>query len=137
MKFDWHKLREDRAGTLVTIKEVPAILIRFYRGEDYIDIYGLVDSGADETILPAWVGRKLGIEITTGELRKGVGCGGLFDFYYFEEIEVSVGGEDFSIPVCFVDDDGQPPLLGLSGIFARYKVVIDAKKKTIELNLYG
>ncbi len=53
MKFDWHKLREDRAGTLVTIKEVPAILIRFYRGEDYIDIYGLVDSGADETMLPA------------------------------------------------------------------------------------
>ncbi len=65
-----------------------------------------------------------------------MGCGEPFDFYYFGEIKVSVGGEDFSIPVCFVEDDGQPPLLGLSGVFARYKVVIDAKKKTIELKPY-
>ncbi len=136
MKFDWHKLREVRAGTLVTIKEVPAILIRFYNEGNYVDVFGIVDSGADETILPGWVARKLSIEITTGELRKGVGCGGPFDFYYFDGIEVSVGGERFSIPVCFVDRDDQPPLLGLSGIFARYKIIIDAKKKTIEPKPY-
>lgn len=133
MKFPWLKIKERKAGAIVVTREVPAILITFINGDRRFRCYGLVDSGADETILPGVFARELGIDIRSGEEKTGVGCGGDFTYYSFAQIKINVGGDEFDIPVSFVETDDQPPLLGLSGIFQRYKVVVDSKKKLIEL----
>lgn len=124
------------AGTVRIVKEVPAIRISVFNGSNKADYYALIDSGADISIFPAIVARRIGIDLTTGKKDKGLGCGGNFDMFLFDDVLIAVGGDEFGIPVCFVENDQQPPLLGLKGLFDRYKVIIDKNKKEVELKPY-
>ena len=92
-------------------------------------VYALLDSGADNVIMPSVFADALGIQdITTGRLQTTLGVGGnTADIYYFDDIEIELIGDNrrLSMPIGFAHNkDGRmvPPLLGRI-FFGHYKSI--------------
>lgn len=69
MKFKYQRLPVKPNAAFPNRNSVikPLIPIRLYYKENFIDIYALIDSGADDCLFNAQVGEKLGIDITSGK----------------------------------------------------------------------
>ena len=73
----------------------------------------LVDSGADYTLLPRYLGIDLKINFETDcQIFQTVGIGGPEKVFLFPRMEVQLGPFKRVIPVGFLDRNEVPPLLG-------------------------
>ena len=92
----------------------------------------IIDSGADMCAFPSEVGRYLGIKVEEGKSEMLKGIGGQASAIYYHEIEMTVCGHSFKVPVGF----GEKivfPVLGQDGFFDKFVIKFDFKNKEFEL----
>ena len=77
------------------------------------EIWMLVDTGADYTLLPKYLSKRLGINLKKDcrEVRTG-GVGGTETVYFLKNIKAKLGDWERNIPIGFLDRDEIPPLMG-------------------------
>jgi len=103
------------------------------------DVWMIVDTGADFTILPRYVSNDLGISLERDcILDTTVGVGGEQKIYLYKQ-KIRVKIRDFlrEIPLAFFDSDEVPPLLGRLGFMETFDVEFLSLKshKTIFKNI--
>jgi hypothetical protein len=82
----------DTGDEIVVLR--PEIPLRVYGPTGHIDVMGLVDSGADNSILPLSVARNLGIETTPGTGPGATAFGGQKISLSSAEVVIEMSDED-------------------------------------------
>ena len=108
-----------------------------YRNEKPVKYWGLLDSGADHTLIDARLANLIGIEdITTGKEESVEGIGGQSKVY-FHPITVNIGGWEFSIDAGFTTDLTLSSighgLLGQIGLFDQSTIKFNRRKFEMEI----
>ena len=132
MRFRYQISEVEPSEAFPHMTEVIRPLIRIgIRHEDKkISIFALIDSGADHCVFPWDVGKRLGIDLTTGKQVKAIGFGGEAAPIYFHHVMLDIGGLKHKIMAGF-SDVVPLPLLGQLGFFDRFRVTLDYKKQEI------
>src|SRR3990172_2418803 len=112
---------------------IPLKLINEQNKSKMINLHGLIDSGADATILSAEYGEAIGLEVKVGKAEKFSGVGGGEIAVYFHEVVFNVGGYEWTAEVGFTYDKGVVAILGQVGFFEKFRIVFYYPKKTIEI----
>lgn len=88
----------------------------------WTDVWMVVDTGADFTILPQYVAKELSIDLEKEcdkEETSGVG-GEQVIYVYKTKIQVSIGNLKRTIPIAFFDSNEVPALLGRLGFLETF-----------------
>ena len=103
-------------------------------------VMGLIDSGADDCIFPAAIGRLLGLTVEAGKKQPFMGAGALSNLAYFHRVKLSFMLDDttfrFTAYVGFSTAMDIPKigLLGRIGFFDRFRQVsFHPKEQFVEL----
>jgi len=88
------------------------------------DVWMVVDTGADFTILPRYISRDLGISLEKEcILDSTVGVGGKQKIYLYKaKIIAKIGNVLRKVPLAFFDGDEVPALLGRLGFLETFDV---------------
>lgn len=105
-----------------------------YKGNNF-PYEALVDTGADISILPAAIADQLDIDLRSGKEFEFGGIVGS-NSGYLHNVGVNIGSHQMDeVPVIFSDNiapDGYG-ILGHEGFFTKFKLIIEAGKRTIEI----
>lgn len=87
-----------------------------------VDVWMVVDTGADYTIIPRHFSRKLRISLETDCLKDvTVGVGGAQTIYFCKKrITATIGSLQRNIPLAFFDTNEVPALLGRLGFLETF-----------------
>lgn len=91
-------------------------------GSKWSDIWMVVDSGADFSILPRYISKILGISLEE-DCISGIttGVGGEQKIHLCKQkVYVKLGQFDGDVPLAFFDSDEVPPLLGRLGFLEKF-----------------
>lgn len=90
--------------------------------DQWSDIWMVVDTGADFSILPRYVSEDLGISLENDcILDTTVGVGGEQKIYLCKSsMETKIGTVYKKVPIAFFDSDEVPPLLGRLGFLETF-----------------
>jgi hypothetical protein len=116
----------------------PLIPIRIYGPTAVVDVFGLIDTGADNVFVSASVARALGIDMS-GRVEQALGAGGHeIDVWPVSiEIEIERGKESYrwQANVGFLAGKDDPPLayLGHSGFLEYFNAFFDTQDWWFEL----
>jgi hypothetical protein len=101
---------------------------------------GLIDSGADDCIFPAAIGRLLGLTVEAGKKQPFMGAGALCNLAYFHQIKMSFTLDcttfRFTVYAGFSTAMDIPKigLLGRTGFFDRFhQISCHTKEQFVEL----
>lgn len=73
----------------------------------------IVDTGADYTLLPRFMARKLGISLEKDcQIFRVLGVGGGERVYFLKKAKVKLGNWERTIPLGFLERNEIPPLMG-------------------------
>ena len=99
-----------------------------------LPVFGLIDSGASETLLRSQIGEELGIDIESGERVEFQGVGGI-TFGYRHKVLLRLVDEkkEHEIKCAFTPLPGIPALLGERGFFENYKVTFEKYKNVFSV----
>jgi hypothetical protein len=120
----------------------PRIPVRIIGPKRSLQIFGLLDTGADHVFLSASLAELLGIE-PSGHAETASGAGGheIDVWPGFVEIEISQGGETirWAAQVGFLAGDENPPVafLGHAGFLEYFMAVFDYGEREVELTTKG
>jgi hypothetical protein len=94
----------------------------------------LIDSGADQIMMPAAIAEALGIDRDgcPGRASLGVSMEPIDGFVSHLTFQIEQQAESFDAPVIFIDTDF-PVLLGREGFFDRYRVRFEQDRDTFEI----
>jgi hypothetical protein len=111
---------------------IPVVLE--YKGNS-IGYEVLVDSGADMSIFPSYVGEYIGIDIESGEKRQMSGVTGQSEPFYVHKLTIKVGGWPYEIEAGFAKTFARNSygIVGQEGFFDIFVVKFDLLKEEIEL----
>lgn len=90
----------------------------------WIPVNMMVDTGADYTILPIWLTKKIGVNITQDCIKTSTeGVGGKATIFLLGGgLKVKLDKFEQRVPVGFIDSAKIPPLLGRLKFLERMKV---------------
>lgn len=113
----------------------PVIPIKICNGDDEINTFALVDSGADHNIFDAEIGKAIGIKIKKGKKLKFWGVGSVQHLAYFHKVKLCIGGwyHECYCGFSYELDDLPYQILGQDDFFKAFRVIFDFKKKQMEL----
>jgi hypothetical protein len=135
MKFDYLKQRSsiDPARPLISRPIVP---IRVKHKAVDIDVYALVDSGADASLFHADIAKDLLIDFEAGRRHELFGVSGHSIVAYFHEVSLQVIGskESIKVEIAFTDSTPFPALLGQIDFFEHHQIKFERYKERIEIN---
>ena len=96
---------------------------------------GLVDSGADLTLVNIQYAEELGIDVRTlkEKLMRGIGAGTVSTFRATFPIKPVELGEEIMVPACYVDSGNVDVLIGQEGFFDAYKIKFEKDHDTFEI----
>ena len=99
-----------------------------------LPVFGLIDSGATETLLQREIGEELGIDIESGKRVEFQGIGGI-TFGYRHTVVLRLLGEknEHEIECAFTPLPGIPALLGERGFFENYKITFEKYKNVFSV----
>ncbi|MBI2667875.1 aspartyl protease family protein [Candidatus Woesearchaeota archaeon] len=116
-------------------ESAPAIPITLIGSKDKIDIIGLLDSGADYSVIPKDMAEILGLDLSSKSEEIGGIGGNVKAIKTKMKINISKGRENYTflIGVYAVEDDMKddfPILIGREDFFDKFKITfIESKKK--------
>ncbi|MEK7616966.1 MAG: retropepsin-like aspartic protease [Patescibacteria group bacterium] len=111
LTFQFEKSLSPILGTIH--RPVARVLFYSQPKRKWYEIWMLVDSGADYTLLPRYFSNSLGVNLKKDcWVFKTAGIGGEEKVYFLKKIQVRLGEWTRHIPVGFLDRDDIPPLLG-------------------------
>lgn len=93
----------------------PIAQVFFYSSKKrkWYEVWMIVDTGADYTLLPKYYSRRLGVNLYKEcKLFETSGIGGEEKVYFLKSIKVKLGEWERNVPVGFLDRDDIPPLMG-------------------------
>jgi len=96
-----------------------------------------VDSGADISYFGAAHARFLSLDIQSGVMDGCTGIGGPSACYYHQDIRIEVGGHELTLGAHFSRSWGNDfAILGRQDFFDAFRVVIDEKRRFVELTVH-
>ncbi|MDP3733004.1 MAG: retropepsin-like aspartic protease [Candidatus Daviesbacteria bacterium] len=133
MKFKYRKTSNISPFSKRKILTRPIIPISLRNGEKALRYEALIDSGADFSIFPVEIAKKLNVNIkkakkiyfssATGDLVKGT----------ISRIKLDLGRGAFETHIVFADLAEQTGILGQYGFFDKFIVKFDLNKEEIEI----
>lgn len=133
MKFKYRKTSTTSPFSKRKILARPIIPISLRNGINSLRYEALIDSGADFSIFPVEIAKKLFINLrrtkkiyfssATGEMVEGI----------ISKIRMQLGEETFETYVVFADLVDQTGILGQYGFFNKFVVKFDLKQEELEL----
>jgi hypothetical protein len=133
MKFDYRDFPRSKTAAFPHETKVsrPTIKVKIQYQDRAVDLYSLVDSGADYSIFPSSIGKSLGIDIFSGEEESTSGIGGTIKVY-FHRITLIV--EEHALEVRAGFSDRVPwPCLGQLDFFEHFEVRFNYRERRIVL----
>lgn len=125
------KYKKEQVGFLgkTTLRPVAKIFLQtkengWYKFTPYID------SGADVTVLPHYVGHAIGL-VQDGQNASTLGGVGGKTKTIYTKIKMKIGEKEFLARVAWAMDDNIPPLLGRADVFNKFKITFDEAKEEI------
>jgi hypothetical protein len=134
MKFDYIKYPAPSTPAFPDRRESyrPTILIKLkYKGRS-VELFALVDSGADCCVFPSGIGEQLGMDIKSGPVNPMSGFGEKRFPVYFHDVQIVVGRYEIQAWAGFCDEIPMP-ILGQNGFFDPFEVRFDFRKKQLEV----
>lgn len=114
----------------------PYLPIRLIHANSFQDLWCLVDSGADVCLLPASIGRLIGIDIENGRRGEIGGVGDQPITVYYHPIRMivsSLSGVD--LEAAFTDSKGvRTGILGQAGFFDHYRITFERYRNTLDVS---
>lgn len=100
-----------------------------------LNLSGLIDSGADQTMVNISYAKKLGIDLSEATPRTmgGIGEGGLQTFLSTFPINCPDLGQEIIVPACYIDSDNVDILIGQEGFFDAFKIKFEKDHDTFEI----
>lgn len=89
-----------------------------------------IDSGADTTLLPYYVGKAIGLNEKDFKVSTLGGVAGETKVIY-TKVKMKIGEKEFGARVAWSMENGVPLLLGRADIFNKFKITFDEKKEEI------
>ncbi len=135
MKFDYLKQPDLRDPNQPWASR-PVIPVRLTHNSKEVEVYALVDSGADLSIFHGSVGRELGINITKGRKQQFSGISeGVGIDVYVHRVKLQVIGDtrQVEIEAGFTESKNVGAILGQTGFFDNYYVKFERNKERIEI----
>ena len=82
-----------------------------------VDVWMIVDTGADYSILPRHLSEKLRVSLESDCMKDVTyGIGGQSSIYFLrKKIKAQIGSATQQVPLAFLDSNEVPPLLGRQG----------------------
>jgi hypothetical protein len=112
----------------------PVVQIEISRGKHARTFLAIIDSGADNIILPAYIAELFGID--RGACRSysvmGISLESTPGFIAELDFHLQNHSDVFTAPVVFIDKD-VPPLLGQEGFFDNYRIKFEKDHDTFEI----
>lgn len=100
----------------------PRIRIRLKHRDRFVDLFALIDSGADDWLFPIGLANLPGLELQPQKVGRYVGIGPGEITAIFDTITLEIGNWSFPIYAGFLDATIAPALLGQNGFFGRFVV---------------
>lgn len=96
---------------------------------EWIEVWMIVDTGADYTLLPRYLVNDLGVNLEKDcRIYSTSGIGGSENVYLLKkEIRVKLGKWQQKIPIGFLERDEIPPLLGRQGFLESFDTLFSKK----------
>ena len=113
----------------------PLIPIRLIYQEKHVDVYALIDSGADATLFHSSIAKTLGIDTEIGRKEEYFGISGEGIDVYFHKIQLQITGslEVNELEAGFTDSKGVAAILGQAGFFENYHIEFERDKERVEI----
>ena len=111
LKFKFSKEKSSLLGVIYR----PVAQMRFWseNGKYWTEVWVIVDTGADYTLLPRFLAQDLQIDLEKDcRIYSTFGVGGSQQVYFLPKIKVKLGQWNREIPVGFLASDEIPPLAG-------------------------
>lgn len=92
---------------------------------EWIEVWMIVDTGADYTLLPHYLVNDLGIDLESDcRIFSTGGIGGIEKVYLLKEkLKVKLGKWEEKIPIGFLERDEIPPLLGRQDFLEKFETL--------------
>ena len=95
------------------------------------EIWMIVDTGADYSLLPKYLSWELGVDLKRDcEEHQTAGIGGQENVFLYRAQKVKLVSWQGIIPIGFLENDDVPPLLGRQDFFEKFRVTFDNHKTT-------
>lgn len=125
--FPWRQEYSRLVG--VIYRPVVEVLLRSREGE-WVSVEAYVDSGADMTLFPKYIGEDLlGLEVEGGVSIRPMGIARQTLNSWIHSVPVRLGDEGFEARVAFAETNSVPSLIGRTDLFDRFTVVFDRKER--------
>ena len=120
----------------------PSILATFSNGQDKLEQYALVDSGADMSAMYCRVAEKLHLDLSRKRIMSFGVSGSVESVVTEATVEISRGHEHFSfnIPVRVLFSKSNyvaPTLIGRKGFFDKFRITFDEANQKIVIKSNG
>ncbi len=124
----------DHAGT----SKKPVVKVTLQgRNQTPVEVLGLLDSGADISVIPRGLAEFLALRLGAPTSSKGIGGEiRVRDARLNVQVRANRGHEVHQmvdVPCQVADDDGVPIIIGRRGFFDKFTVTIDERKGSIRL----
>lgn len=112
----------------------PVVQIEISRGKHARTFLAIIDSGADNIILPGYIAELFGIDrsVCRSYSVMGISLENTPGFVAELDFRLHNHSEVFTAPVVFIDKD-VPPLLGQEGFFDNYRIKFEKDHDTFEI----
>ena len=131
--FDYRKVPDHTVPRKHWIKR-PMLQVTLFNETKYQQIVCLVDSGADECLFHASIGRSLGIDLESGTHKIFEGIAGSIEAYIHPvEIQIQDFPEPVRIEAGFTESDGVHAILGQAGFFENFRICFERYRWRIEV----
>jgi len=124
--FPWRQEYSRLVG--VIYRPVIEILLES-QGKEWIPVECYVDSGADVSLFPRYIGEDLlGLMVEEGVSSQPMGIAGQTVNAWIHKVSVKLGEERFESRIAFAETNLVPSLIGRTDFFDRFTVVFDHKE---------
>lgn len=131
--FDYRKVPDHTIPRKRWIKR-PLLQVTLFNGIQRKQVICLVDSGADECLFHASIGRRLGIDIESGRYKRFDGIAGSLEAYmHLIELQIQDFPERVEIEAGFTESEGVDAILGQAGFFEEFRICFDRYRWKIEI----
>jgi hypothetical protein len=111
VKFTFETVQSPILGTIH--RPVAQIFFARQKVDGWREVWMIVDSGADYTLLPRFMAQRLDVDVEREcKIFHTAGIGGTEKVYFLPKIDVKLGEFKRTIPVGFLDRNEVPPLMG-------------------------